>query len=108
MRASLPPSPFLGAVLARAAWLWFALHVIGGAYQVGSGMPVVNTHWTSLFATLWIWGFTAMGVYLLTNRRGESLILANLGFSTAQTTGLVLALCAVLEGCLELAVVVFT
>ena len=108
MRGSFPPSPFLGAVLARAVWLWLALHVIGAAYQVGSGMPVVNTHWTSLFATLWIWGFTAGGVYLLTNRRGESVILANLGFSTARTTGLVLALCAVLEGCLELTVAVLT
>lgn len=108
MRDSLPPSPFLGALLVRAIWLWGALHVVSAAYQIGSGMPVVNTHWTSLFATLWIWGFTAAGVYLLTNRRGESLILANLGFSTVRITGLVLASCAVLEGCLELAVAVLT
>ena len=108
MRESFPPSPFLGAVLARAIWIWGALHVVGAAYQIGSGMPVVNTHWTSLFATLWIWGFTAMGVHLLTNRRGESLILANLGFSKVLVAGLVLALCAVLEGCLEFAVAMLT
>jgi len=108
LRTALPPSPFLGAVLARATWLWVGLHAAGAAGQGYMGMPLVSTHWLSLAGTLWIWGFTAFGVHILTTRRGESLILANLGFPPAGTAGMVVAWCAALDGCLQILVSALT
>ena len=53
-------------------------------------------------AAIWIWGFCVLGVHLVARRRGETLILANLGFSSRYLAALVLLWCAGLEGCLLL------
>ena len=105
MRAALPPSPFLGAILARATWLWAFLHAAGAVGSATSGHPIA---YISLAGMMWVWGFTALGVHILTTRRGESLILANLGFSPGLTVGMVVAWCAVLDGCLQIVVSVLT
>jgi hypothetical protein len=91
--------------MARATWLWLALHVAGAVGAGAFGFPVV---YISLAGMVWVWGFTAFGVHVLTTRRGESLILANLGFSPWRTAGMVVAWCAALDGCLQIVVVVST
>ncbi len=89
MRGAFPPRPFFGAILARATWLWVGLHLAGSML---AGAITLN-----VAATLWVWGFTLAGTLLATRRRGELLILANLGFSPMRTAGLVLACCAALD-----------
>ena len=101
LRASLPPAPFLGAVLGRATWLWAVLHAAGAVGSAASGQSLA---YISLAGMMWVWGFTALGVHILTARRGESLILANLGFSPALMVGMVIAWCVVLDGCLQIVV----
>jgi len=88
VKGPLPPRPFVGALVARATWLWL-------------GMLLIAAMRPGPLSVIWIWGFVALGVHLVARRRGEALILADLGFSATRTSLLVIAWCALLEGCLR-------
>jgi hypothetical protein len=102
LRLALPPNPFRRSLLARATWLWGALHVVGAVGAGAYGQPLVGPVWSSVVGALWIAGFTAFGVHTLARRRGEALFLANLGHSPLRTAALSIAWCLVLETGLQM------
>lgn len=102
MRVDLPPRPFLGAILWRATWLWVGFHMVAAMGLAGLSLPPEAALRQNALGALWIWGFTALTVHLLGLRRGETLILANLGISAVRSGAVVVAWCAALEACLRL------
>jgi hypothetical protein len=93
----LPPQPFLGAILTRAAVLWIVLRIAltigstGGAG--GEANPLVLGTLLSSVSIVII----ATVLWIEMARRGESVFLANLGYSFRHTILIVSVQCVTFE-----------
>ena len=93
----LPPRPFLDAILTRATVLWVVLRIaltMGSTGGVGGeANPIVLGALLSSVSVVVI----ATVLWIEMARRGESVFLANLGYSFRHTILIVSVLCVTFE-----------
>lgn len=93
----LPPRPFLRSLVVRTCLLWLVLHVAAVVILALSGAQTGTGLVPSLATSLWVGLGVVVAMHLELVRRGERLVLANLGWSAARLAVLVLTLSSVLE-----------
>ena len=107
MNGLLPPAPFRGALVRRTALVWVGLHFAfalailwdgGGGMRTPGAADAVRLH---PLAVSWLLAGVVLAVHLDVVRQGEGIFLANLGYSRARLTGLVLLVAGVLEVALQ-------
>lgn len=103
MRPFLPPAPFRGTLLLRVGVVWAVLRAVALSGMGGLGASIWMTPAQFLAGTPWVVLVLVVAVRIDTERRGEAVFLANLGYGFRHLAGLTAALGLVLDVVLAVA-----
>lgn len=104
MFPTLPPQPLFRTIAARIAIIFLVLRLAAAGIGQALQLDPVSSLAPSPIGVLWTWGAVVLALRIDLARRGELLLLANLGYSFRRVAAFAVLECLLLDAVIHAAV----